>query len=157
MASATTWDAHAPAQDYVIHGQAEQNSRPPSRQPPSSHCIPPTTPSIMSSLRIARAALRARPAAISRPLQRRGYADVASDKIKLSLALPHSVRTDCPFWSHMQRHGSHIQMLELTLTNLMHSPFTSRKKCMSPLLRPSATHANGFRRTKLIDHPQRPS
>ena len=46
----------------------------------------------MSSLRIARAALRARPAAIVRPLQRRGYAEVASDKIKLSLALPHQVR-----------------------------------------------------------------
>ncbi|OAL57121.1 hypothetical protein IQ07DRAFT_627029 [Pyrenochaeta sp. DS3sAY3a] len=43
----------------------------------------------MSSLRIARAALRARPAAIARPLQRRGYAEVASDKIKLSLVLPH--------------------------------------------------------------------
>jgi hypothetical protein len=46
----------------------------------------------MSSLRIARAALRARPAAIARPLQRRGYAEVANDKIKLSLALPHQVR-----------------------------------------------------------------
>lgn len=46
----------------------------------------------MNSLRIARAAVRARPAAIARPLQRRGYAEVASDKIKLSLALPHQVR-----------------------------------------------------------------
>jgi F-type H+-transporting ATPase subunit delta len=46
----------------------------------------------MSSLRIARAALRARPQAIARPVMRRGYADVASDKIKLSLALPHQVR-----------------------------------------------------------------
>ncbi|KAJ4323400.1 delta subunit of the central stalk of mitochondrial F1F0 ATP synthase, atp16 [Neodidymelliopsis sp. IMI 364377] len=43
----------------------------------------------MSALRIARSALRARPAAIARPIQRRGYAEVASDKIKLSLALPH--------------------------------------------------------------------
>ncbi|KAF2867108.1 ATP synthase delta chain mitochondrial precursor [Massariosphaeria phaeospora] len=43
----------------------------------------------MNTLRIARSALRARPAAICRPLQRRGYADVTSDKIKLSLALPH--------------------------------------------------------------------
>ncbi|KAF2703999.1 hypothetical protein K504DRAFT_495196 [Pleomassaria siparia CBS 279.74] len=43
----------------------------------------------MSSLRIARAALRVKPSAIARPLQRRGYADVAPDKIKLSLALPH--------------------------------------------------------------------
>jgi hypothetical protein len=47
----------------------------------------------MSALRIARSALRARPAAIARPIQRRGYAEVASDKIKLSLALPHQVRT----------------------------------------------------------------
>jgi len=46
----------------------------------------------MSSLRIARAALRARPVAIARPIQRRGYAEVANDKIKLSLALPHQVR-----------------------------------------------------------------
>ena len=46
----------------------------------------------MSSLRIARAALRVSPAAIARPLQRRGYADVASDKLKLSLSLPFQVR-----------------------------------------------------------------
>jgi hypothetical protein len=46
----------------------------------------------MSSLRIARAALRARSTAIARPIQRRGYAEVASDKIKLTLALPHQVR-----------------------------------------------------------------
>ncbi|OCL13605.1 epsilon subunit of F1F0-ATP synthase N-terminal domain-containing protein [Glonium stellatum] len=43
----------------------------------------------MSSLRIARAAFRVRPAVIRAPVQRRGYADVAADKIKLSLALPH--------------------------------------------------------------------
>ena len=58
----------------------------------TSNCILTTPPSIMNSLRIARAAIRARPAAIARPLQRRGYAEVASDKIKLSLALPHQVR-----------------------------------------------------------------
>jgi hypothetical protein len=54
----------------------------------------------MSSLRIARAALRARPAAIARPIQRRGYAEVANDKIKLTLALPHQVRIQ-----ESQRHG----------------------------------------------------
>jgi len=43
----------------------------------------------MNSLRIARVALRARPTAIKAPLQRRGYAEAVSDKIKLSLALPH--------------------------------------------------------------------
>ncbi|KAF2142002.1 uncharacterized protein K452DRAFT_270697 [Aplosporella prunicola CBS 121167] len=46
----------------------------------------------MSSLRVARTALRAaRPAAFRAPFiaQRRGYAEAASDKLKLSLALPH--------------------------------------------------------------------
>ncbi|KAK4157904.1 ATP synthase subunit delta, mitochondrial [Chaetomidium leptoderma] len=43
----------------------------------------------MNSLRIARAALRARPVAVRAPLQRRGYAEAVSDKIKLSLSLPH--------------------------------------------------------------------
>ncbi|KAK1765796.1 putative atp synthase [Phialemonium atrogriseum] len=43
----------------------------------------------MNSFRIARAALRARPAAIRVPLQRRGYAEAIPDKIKLSLSLPH--------------------------------------------------------------------
>ncbi|KAI0377790.1 ATP synthase delta chain [Hypomontagnella monticulosa] len=46
----------------------------------------------MNTLRVARAALRARPAAMRVPvqaLQRRTYADAAPDKIKLSLALPH--------------------------------------------------------------------
>lgn len=51
----------------------------------------------MSSLRFARAALRARPAAIRLPLGRRTYADAVADKIKLSLAMPHQVRPDfCP-------------------------------------------------------------
>ena len=36
----------------------------------------------MNSLRIARAALRARPAAIRAPLQRRGYAEAVSDKVR---------------------------------------------------------------------------
>ncbi|PYH90069.1 ATP synthase delta chain mitochondrial precursor [Aspergillus ellipticus CBS 707.79] len=43
----------------------------------------------MSSLRFARSALRARPSAFRVPLQRRGYAEAVSDKIKLSLSLPH--------------------------------------------------------------------
>jgi F-type H+-transporting ATPase subunit delta len=51
----------------------------------------------MNTFRIARAAVRARPAAIARPIQRRGYAEVASDKIKLSLALPHQVRITSVF------------------------------------------------------------
>ncbi|KAK8089371.1 ATP synthase subunit delta [Apiospora hydei] len=52
----------------------------------------------MNSLRIARAALRARPAAFRAPLQRRTYADAAPDKIKLTLALPHQVRTPSPIY-----------------------------------------------------------
>ncbi|KAI9931572.1 hypothetical protein ASPWEDRAFT_151156 [Aspergillus wentii DTO 134E9] len=43
----------------------------------------------MSSLRFARSAFRARPSAFSAPFQRRGYAEAVSDKIKLSLTLPH--------------------------------------------------------------------
>ncbi|KAK5109074.1 hypothetical protein LTR62_007530 [Meristemomyces frigidus] len=43
----------------------------------------------MNSFKVARAAVRARSSAVRVPLQRRSYADVAPDKIKLSLALPH--------------------------------------------------------------------
>ncbi|OJJ47885.1 hypothetical protein ASPZODRAFT_24770 [Penicilliopsis zonata CBS 506.65] len=43
----------------------------------------------MSAFRFARSALRARPTAFAAPLQRRGYAEAVSDKIKLSLVLPH--------------------------------------------------------------------
>ncbi|KAL2124267.1 hypothetical protein VTJ04DRAFT_632 [Mycothermus thermophilus] len=43
----------------------------------------------MNSLRIARAAFRARPVAVRAAFQRRGYAEAVSDKLKLSLSLPH--------------------------------------------------------------------
>ncbi|KKY14610.1 putative atp synthase subunit delta [Phaeomoniella chlamydospora] len=44
----------------------------------------------MSALRVSRLATRgARFAGVCAPIQRRGYADAVSDKIKLSLALPH--------------------------------------------------------------------
>ncbi|ATY60171.1 ATP synthase delta chain, putative [Cordyceps militaris CM01] len=43
----------------------------------------------MNSLRIARAAIRARPVAMRMAAQRRGYAEAIPDKIKLSLSLPH--------------------------------------------------------------------
>ncbi|KAL8999707.1 MAG: hypothetical protein Q9169_001524 [Polycauliona sp. 2 TL-2023] len=44
----------------------------------------------MNSLRLMRIAARAQSSAVlRRPLQRRGYADAVSDKIKLTLALPH--------------------------------------------------------------------
>jgi hypothetical protein len=45
----------------------------------------------MSALRISRVALRVRSAVAIKPVQRRSYADAVSDKIKLSLALPHQV------------------------------------------------------------------
>ena len=77
----------------------------------------------MNSLRIARTALRARPAAIKAPLQRRGYAEAVSDKvgdceqilrplltlqqIKLSLALPHQVR------SRRDKHGADLGIWEV--------------------------------------------
>ncbi|KAK7743741.1 delta subunit of the central stalk of mitochondrial F1F0 ATP synthase, atp16 [Diatrype stigma] len=43
----------------------------------------------MNTLRVARTALRARPTALRVPLQRRTYAEAASEKIRLSLSLPH--------------------------------------------------------------------
>ncbi|GJN69121.1 epsilon subunit of F1F0-ATP synthase N-terminal [Purpureocillium lilacinum] len=43
----------------------------------------------MNSLRIARAAIRARPAAMRAVAQRRTYAEAVPDKIKLSMSLPH--------------------------------------------------------------------
>ena len=46
---------------------------------------------MMNSLRIARTASRAYLSATRMLVQRRGYADAVSDKIKLTLALPHQV------------------------------------------------------------------
>lgn len=43
----------------------------------------------MNSLRVARAAFKTAPAL---RIAKRGYAEVANDKIRLSLALPHQVR-----------------------------------------------------------------
>lgn len=43
----------------------------------------------MNTARVARAALKVRPTTFRAPLQKRTYADVAPDKIRLSLALPH--------------------------------------------------------------------
>ncbi|RMD39916.1 hypothetical protein DV735_g5217, partial [Chaetothyriales sp. CBS 134920] len=50
---------------------------------------PSASSSIMSALRATRAARVARSAFAKTPMQRRGYADAVSDKIKLSLVLPH--------------------------------------------------------------------
>ena len=47
----------------------------------------------MNSLRVVRAAARLRAPSTRLIPQRRGYAEAVSDKIKLTLALPHQVRT----------------------------------------------------------------
>ena len=47
----------------------------------------------MNSLRVARAATRIRAPPARLIPQRRGYAEAVSDKIKLTLALPHQVLT----------------------------------------------------------------
>jgi F-type H+-transporting ATPase subunit delta len=46
----------------------------------------------MSAFRLSRVASKARPTVFRSVVQRRGYAEAISDKIKLSLALPHQVR-----------------------------------------------------------------
>lgn len=74
----------------------------------------------MSAIRVARVALRARSAAVARPIQRRGYADAVSDKIKLSLALPHQVRTS---------HALYSSGPEPENANTAYSLFISRKMC----------------------------
>lgn len=45
----------------------------------------------MFSVRFARSALRARPAAFRLPVQQRTYAQAVADKLRLSLVLPHEV------------------------------------------------------------------
>jgi len=56
---------------------------------PDSVSSRPSLPVNMSAFRLSRAALRARSTVVLKPIQRRGYAEAVSDKIKLSLALPH--------------------------------------------------------------------
>lgn len=50
----------------------------------------------MNTLRLTRVAARSLPKrTLGSPLWRRGYADAVSDKIQLTLALPHQVRPAC--------------------------------------------------------------
>lgn len=60
----------------------------------------PNHPFRMNFLRIARGTARFMPTAPRLPLQSRGYADTVSDKIQLTLALPHQVpASPCPSYS----------------------------------------------------------
>ena len=74
----------------------------------------------MSSLRLARATARLRPLPICLRAQRRNYAEAVSDKIKLTLALPHQV--SFPKLSIRNVFGYLL---------IYHSPFTSQPMCMS--------------------------
>ena len=82
----------------------------------------------MNATRIARATARVRPIPIRLPLQRRNYADAVSDKIKLTLALPHQVR-DVSNWAlHSQTHRNWSRLtLVVTLVNLQ----IDRRVCSS--------------------------
>ena len=74
---------------------------------------------IMSAFRVARSALRLRPSSFRAPVQTRSYADVASDKIKLSLTLPHEVR-------RFLRSSSWF-----FVNSLLYRPFSKAPMCMS--------------------------
>ncbi|OJI96281.1 hypothetical protein ASPVEDRAFT_58297 [Aspergillus versicolor CBS 583.65] len=97
----------------------------------------------MSSLRFARSALRARPAAFRVPIQRRGYAEAVSDKIKLSLALPHQtifrsagvVQVNIPAESGemgvLANHVPSIEQLKPGLVEIMEEGGASKKFFLS--------------------------
>lgn len=84
----------------------------------------------MSTFRVARIALRASNASLRPALQtqRRGYADVASDKIQLSLSLPHQVRPGFGLIIHAE---------VIAVLTLCSSPSTSRPMCTLPSPAPS--------------------
>jgi len=76
--------------DFHLNSASRGTTLPPRA---SVHCK-------MNSFRFARSALRARPSVFSMPVQRRGYAEAVSDKIKLSLTLPHQVRLQTNWTTH---------------------------------------------------------
>lgn len=57
----------------------------------------------MNSLRIARATAHFIPTATRLRLQKRGYADAVSDKIQLTLALPHQVSSSPDYLAQQAR------------------------------------------------------
>lgn len=81
----------------------------------------------MSALRASRTALRAGSVLLRPALQaqRRGYADVASDKIQLSLTLPHQV---C-YPVKQRLYGLRGLPYGAKLTALCYSLFTSQRMC----------------------------
>lgn len=82
----------------------------------------------MNFLRIARATARFIPTATRPNLQSRGYADAVSDKIQLTLALPHQVPTspDLTTLPILQRSFP----LSLADSFLIYSLFTNLQMCM---------------------------
>ena len=102
----------------------------------------------MSALRASRAALRARSALTKNPAHRRGYADAVSDKIKLSLALPHQVRPRQWLFPRLEktdrsrmmgvsadmgysRLSTNLQMCTTPLPPLANGTATDSKQCAS--------------------------
>jgi ATP synthase, Delta/Epsilon chain, beta-sandwich domain len=76
----------------------------------------------MSAFRLSRVALKARPvrpAALRSSVQRRGYAEAVSDKIKLSLALPHQVRV---LRSGVERPAKCLSSCYCTFTDVFEAP-----------------------------------
>jgi hypothetical protein len=84
----------------------------------------------MTSIRLSRAALHARFAVGIRPVQRRGYADAVSDKIKLSLALPHSVCTQAKLQYICTRSPGRFHAYVLTF--MFSRLSTNRPMCTNP-------------------------
>ncbi|BCR84349.1 F1F0 ATP synthase subunit delta [Aspergillus chevalieri] len=97
----------------------------------------------MNSFRFARSALRARPSVFSMPVQRRGYAEAVSDKIKLSLTLPHQtifnstgvVQVNIPAESGemgvLANHVPSIEQLKPGLVEVMEEGGASKKFFLS--------------------------
>lgn len=74
----------------------------------------------MSSLRFARAAIRVQSTSMRIPMLRRGYAEAVSDKLKLTLTLPHQVLNplDCP-GNQNRQHSSLVPCYSFLNGNLV--------------------------------------
>lgn len=120
------------ARDAKLFGIRRTSCRASTPASAITNALPTPAVVAMNSFRVARTALRAaRPAAFRAPIaQRRGYAEAASDKLKLSLALPHSVRR------HPLRPSDCIprvieRLLRLCIADLpLSRPSSSPPRCM---------------------------